>query len=168
MSILKSVSRAFGLDDDVWMRHANPWSVWTRFAVLPVFALLVWSRVWIGWYCVSLIAALAFWTWINPRAFPKPKTTGHWASKAVLGERVWLQRDETPIDPHHLTAITVLNALTAAGLPFLAWGLYDLHVWSVLIGLLIVIFGKLWFLDRMVWVYEDMKSKTEEYASWDY
>jgi hypothetical protein len=28
------------------MRHANPVSVWTRFAVLPLLALAVWSREW--------------------------------------------------------------------------------------------------------------------------
>jgi hypothetical protein len=44
-----SVNKLFGLEGDKWMRHANPVSVWTRFAVLPLMALAVWSREWIGW-----------------------------------------------------------------------------------------------------------------------
>jgi hypothetical protein len=31
-----SVNKLFGLEGDKWMRHANPVSVWTRFAVLPL------------------------------------------------------------------------------------------------------------------------------------
>ena len=38
------VTRAFGLSGDAWMRHANPASVWTRFAVLPMLVISIWSR----------------------------------------------------------------------------------------------------------------------------
>jgi hypothetical protein len=34
-----SVNKLSGLEGDKWMRHANPVSVWTRFAVLPLLAL---------------------------------------------------------------------------------------------------------------------------------
>jgi hypothetical protein len=40
----RRVASLFGLKGDRWMRHANPWSVWTRFAVLPLLILAVWSR----------------------------------------------------------------------------------------------------------------------------
>jgi hypothetical protein len=42
------IVKAFGLGGEKWMRHANPISVWTRFAVLPMLAASVWSRDWIG------------------------------------------------------------------------------------------------------------------------
>jgi hypothetical protein len=29
------LARLFGLQGESWLRHANPVSVWTRFAVLP-------------------------------------------------------------------------------------------------------------------------------------
>ena len=35
----RRVASLFGLKGDSWMRHANPWSVWTRFAVLPLLIL---------------------------------------------------------------------------------------------------------------------------------
>lgn len=168
MEILNSVTQFFGLNDETWMRHSNKWSVWTRFVILPFFTIAIWSHIWIGWYSLVAVGVLVFWTWVNPRFFSVPKTTKHWASKAVFGERVWLRKDETPIPQHHLRVITVLNIVTGSGLPFLVWGLYALDVWLVCLGLVLVIMGKLWFLDRMVWVYEDMKSLSEEYQSWEY
>nr|WP_238997445.1 DUF6653 family protein [Mycolicibacterium sp. CBMA 361] len=36
------------MTDAAWRRHANPWSVWTRFAAIPLMMLAIWSRVW-GW-----------------------------------------------------------------------------------------------------------------------
>ena len=168
MAILDKVTSLFGLNDETWIRHSNKWSVWTRLLILPLLAIAIWSRVWIGWYSLLFVVILLFWTWINPRFFRKPKTTKHWASKAVFGERVWLKTKELPIPKHHKSAIAVLNTVTGLGLPFLAWGLYALHVWSIILGLTLVILGKMWFLDRMVWVYEDMKNKSKKYLSWEY
>jgi len=55
------VARLFGLQGDHWMRHADPWSVWTRFLALPLLALAAWSRVWIGWWAVlaGVVAGMA-------------------------------------------------------------------------------------------------------------
>jgi Family of unknown function (DUF6653) len=168
MNILNKLTKLFGLNNKTWMQHSNPWSVWTRMLILPLLALAVWSRVWLGWYSLIPIGLMIFWTWINPRFFGKPKSTKHWSSKAVFGERVWLNRKKSPIPKHHLRLILILNIITGLGLPFLIWGLYDFHIWAVVLGLVIVIMGKMWFLDRMVWVYEDMKTGSKEYSSWEY
>lgn len=168
MKIFNKVAKFFGLNDETWIQHANPWSVWSRMCILPLLAVAVWSHVWIGWYSLYFIGAIIFWTWINPRFFGKPKTTKHWASKAVFGERVWLRKDELSIPTQHLRVIFILNIITGSGLPFLVWGLYELTIWSVILGITLVILGKMWFLDRMVWLYEDMKHKSEEYLSWEY
>jgi len=168
MSILKKAAKFFGLNDETWMRHANPWSVWTRFAVLPLLALAIWSRDWIGWYSLIPIAVLVFWTWINPRFFRPPATTKHWSSKAVFGERVWLRRQERPVAAHHRLPTIVLQILTGVGLPFLIWGLWAFQVWPVILGLFVVVLGKMWFLDRMVWIYEEAKHEHEDYAEWEY
>ncbi|WP_377193710.1 DUF6653 family protein [Ruegeria meonggei] len=38
------------MKDEVWLRHANPWSVWARVLTpLPLLALAIWSRAWIGY-----------------------------------------------------------------------------------------------------------------------
>ncbi len=168
MTFERKIADAFDMSDSNWERHANPWSVWTRFTILPLLILAIWSRVWLGWWALIPVAVVVLWTWLNPRIFPKPASTNNWASKAVLGERVWLNRDNIPVPQHHLYLPTILSAVSAAGMIFLVWGLFALNVWSTLLGTFIVYLGKLWFIDRMVWLYQDMKDANPEYRSWLY
>jgi hypothetical protein len=94
-----SVTKLFGLTGDNWMRHANPVSVWTRFAVLPLLALAVWSREWIGWWSLAAVALALVFMMVNPLLFPPPRSTRHWASKAVFGERIWTDRAKAELPP---------------------------------------------------------------------
>ncbi len=41
-----------------------------------------------------------------------------------------------------------------------------LEAWPTLLGMTLTFLGKLWFVDRMVWLYEDMRNATPEYRSW--
>jgi len=50
-----AVKKAFGLEGEVWLRHANPWSVYTLIPIPVLLVAAVWSRQWIGWWC--LVAA---------------------------------------------------------------------------------------------------------------
>lgn len=168
MAYERAMAHAFGMDEGTWARHANPWSVWTRYTALPLLVLAIWSRAWLGWWSMLPLALAVLWMWLNPRFFPVPASTDNWASKAVLGERVWMRRGEVPLPPHHRRAPHLLAALAALGLPFLAWGLYHLQLWPTLFGVLLVFSGKLWFLDRMVWLYEDMKDQHPDYRRWLY
>lgn len=157
----------FQMTEQVWERHANPWSVWTRYFALPLLIFAIWSRVWAGWSALIPTAMVLGWIWINPRVFPKPRSTNNWASKAVLGERVWLNRKQTPIPKHHNAIIAITNTINAVGFGICLWGLITLSVWPTLLGLSWVILGKTWFLDRMVWLYEDMKEHPQ-YRQWLY
>jgi hypothetical protein len=38
------IASAFRMSDEVWRRHAHPWSVCTRFAAIPPLVLAIWSR----------------------------------------------------------------------------------------------------------------------------
>jgi hypothetical protein len=156
------------MNDEVWTRHANPWSVWTRVAILPLFVLAVWSRVWLGWWALVPITALAAWTWFNPRAFPRPRSTMNWASRAVLGERVWLNSRAVPIPQHHRRAAMILTVISASGVTPLAWGLATFDLCPTMLGATLIAFGKLWFVDRMVWLYDEMKDARPEYRAWLY
>jgi hypothetical protein len=157
MTVEKIIAHAFTMNEDTWARHANPWSVWTRNTVLPALILGVWSRAWLGWYSFIPVGMALFWMWLNPRVFPIPKSTDHWASKGVLGEKIWLKRKELSIPPRHRVFANVLNAVAAAGIPFLVWGLIRFSIWPTIVGCVFVYTGKLWFLDRMVRLYEEMK-----------
>jgi hypothetical protein len=97
LSSERRLARVFGLDGDSWMRHANPVSVWTRFAVLPMLAVAVWSRDWIGWWSVALVVLSLVFMMINPMLFREPGSTRNWASKAVLSERIWVDRNDVDV-----------------------------------------------------------------------
>ena len=155
-SIEARIARAHRMDDAAWARHASPWSVWTRVPILPLLALAVWSRVWIGWWAVLPVALLLTWTWVNPRAFPPPHSTANWASRAVLGERLWLARHEVPVPARHRLLPRLLNGVSAAGGVLLLYGLGWLVAWAALAGLAVALMGKFWFLDRMNWLVADM------------
>ena len=166
MDLFALAERSMSMDDDTWMRHANPLSVWTRFSCLPLIVLSVWSRVWLGWWCILPLALALFWTWFNPRAFPPPTNSGNWASKGTFGERVFLNRKLVPIPTHHEQWAHVLSVLSVIGVPPLAWGVWQADLVWTLLGMVLVVLPKIWFVDRMVWLYEDMKGIDQTYASW--
>lgn len=100
------------------------------------------------------------WTWLNPRLFGRPDSLTSWASRAVLGERIWVNRDKVPIPAHHTTVPNALNVASGIGILFVVGGVIKLAIWPVVCGLTLNYAGKLWFLDRMVWLHEDMKEAT--------
>ncbi|ADN37531.1 conserved hypothetical protein [Methanolacinia petrolearia DSM 11571] len=153
----QKIASLFAMDDETWERHSNPWSVWTRNTVLPVLIVAFWSRVWLGWLAIVPVAAAILWMWVNPRLFKKPESTDNWASKSVLGERIWLNRKTVPVPERHRRAPNILSAVSGVGFLFVIYGVYFLEIWPVLFGSALVYLGKLWFLDRMVWLYEDTK-----------
>ena len=165
-----SVNRLFGLEGDRWMRHANPVSVWTRFAVLPLLALAVWSREWIGWWSLAAVALALVFMMVNPMLFPPPRSTRNWTSKGVLGERIWTERGkvELPAQFRGSGVTYATYAIQVAGLAVLVYGLVQLELLAVVSGLLIMQTAKAWFIDRMVLLFEDMKARNPEYAAWEY
>ncbi|HEV7265944.1 MAG TPA: DUF6653 family protein [Falsiroseomonas sp.] len=156
MTLEGRLARLHRMDEAAWARHANPWSVWTRVPILPLLVLAVWSRAWIGWWALLPVAVLLAWTWVNPRAFPPPISTANWGSHAVLGERLWLERNTVPVPARHRVMPKLLNGMAAAGGLLLVVGLVWLLPWATLTGLAVAMLSKFWFLDRMTWLVADM------------
>jgi hypothetical protein len=152
----KKMAKAFGLEGEAWLRHANPWSVYTRIPIPALLVAAIWTYGWIGWWALIPVGAVCGWAAINPRVFGPPATFDHWASRAVLGETFWANRKEVPVPPRHRVAPTVLTAINTLGLPFIAWGLIVLDPWITLFGLAVHMAGKNWFLDRMALLHDDM------------
>jgi hypothetical protein len=166
----RRVAKLFGLQGDTWMRHANPLSVWTRFAVLPLLAASIWSRDWIGWWSlVPLLVSLVFMM-VNPLLFPEPRSTRNWTSKSVLGERVWADRDtvELPEQFRASRVPAVAQTIQVVGLAVLAYGLVRYDLLAAVSGTVLCQTAKCWYLDRMVLLYEDMKARRPGYAAWEY
>ena len=163
------VAKLFGLQGDNWARHANPVSVWTRFAVPPLLALSVWSRDWIGWWCLVPVVLVLVFTMVNPLLFPKPRSTRSWASKGVFGERVWSERTTVAPPPQFTTAVlNVTYAVQLIGAAVLAVGLVRLEIVDTVAGFVILLTAKAWYIDRQVLLFEDMKTRHPRYAAWEY
>ena len=168
MKIEQRIAAAFRMTDETWERHANPWSVWTRFTAFPALILAAWGRAWLGRWPAVPIGAAILWTWLNPRFFGKPASTDTWASKAVLGERVWMNRDAVPLPPSYRTLPIVFNGLSAAALLAAIWGLVRLSVRPTVLGAGLAVLLKTWFLNEMVRLYDEVRDATPEYRSWLY
>lgn len=79
MTLERKIAKLFNLRDKNWMKPSNPWSVWTRYTVLPVIVFAFWSRIWMGWwYLIPAIISLS-WIFFNPIFLrsPNQQKTGH-------------------------------------------------------------------------------------------
>jgi len=92
--------------------HANLWSVVLRNSVLSILILALWP----GWYALVPVTIALLWTWYNHRIFLAPATPDPWTSKAVFGERVWLNRDDIPVPVFHRTAPDLLWGVSGTGM----------------------------------------------------
>ena len=152
---ISAVQRAFSMTDDAWRRHANPWSVYTRFAAIPPLVLALWSRTWIGWWCLVPLAVVAGWLWLNPRAFPAVEVPTAWASKGIYGEWIWAGQPER-VPAHHRRAFRLIALPGVVGIALMVWGLVALSVWPTVVGVAFVVLAQLWRIDRLVWMYDEL------------
>lgn len=154
------------MTDASWARHANPWSVYTRILGGTLVFFSLWSIYWIGWYSLFAIATSAFWIYINPRIFSPPRTTSSWAAKGVLGERAFLNRRAVPIPAGHARLAWITTAISAAFLAISVYGILYKNFWAAFSAWHAATVSKLWFVDRMVWLWGVMKDKHPVYQSW--
>jgi hypothetical protein len=159
-------AKLFQMDERTWERHASPWSVWTRVASLPLLLAAVWSHIWVGAWALVPVALVVLWLWLNPRLFPAPIRRDSWSAKATFGERVWLNRKSVPIPGHHARVAHILSAAAAVGFAVALAGAVLNELLAAVAGGLVAWFAKMWFCDRMVWLYDEMKDKHPPYAAW--
>lgn len=156
-----------GMDSDVWHRHASGWSVWTRFATLPLLYLAVWSHGWFGWPLAGLsIATVCLWLWLNPRIFPPPRRLTTWHARATFGERVWLNRAVVPIPADDNRRAILLSLATAIGFAMGMWGAFMQNLPVLIAGTLVTYVAKIAFLAGMVALYDRMRDAHPVYRSW--
>ncbi|MCZ4280706.1 hypothetical protein O4H49_07945 [Kiloniella laminariae] len=163
----------FSMNRTTWEHHSHPLSVWSRVLTGWLIFPAIWSHSSWGWTLAGIfILTFAFWMYLNPRVFPKPRQTGSWASQVTFGERVWLK--EVPFDG--LEEILEMHRMPArllailAGIGFIGGAItaaFNLF-WPTMFFALAMIVGKLWFCDRMVWLFNDATDAHPELANWVY
>ena len=155
--LFAAAERLMQMDDRTWRRHCNPLSGWSRMlTALPLLCLAIWSRVWLGWFALGPVALACLWIWWNPRAFAEPMRFDAWMSKGVLGERIFLE-NRPALPAHHIKAAQALSALSVPGAVVIIWGLVTLWWEGALFGMILTALPKIWFVDRMVWIFEDWR-----------
>lgn len=80
---------------------------------------------------------------------------------------MWQNRDKIDVPRHHKTIPHILNGISAIGMLLSIWGIVALDIWPAVLGVSLAYIGKSWYLDRMVWLFEDMKN-IPEYKQWLY
>lgn len=166
MSYDRVAAKLMSMSEIVWVHHANPWSVWTRIVMFPFWFLAIWSWVWIGWWSLILSGILAVWTWLNPRVFRPYVDDKPWSTRGVLGERIFMNRRNVPIPQEHLRAAHILSGLAGASMMGAIIGFVVAQFWLALGCWLLATALKIWFVDRMVWLYDIMSTSTREYQDW--
>jgi hypothetical protein len=96
---------------EVFRYHSSPWSAWTRLLSVPLVFVPIWTRSW------RVGAIVLVWLIANPIVFREPKNDKAWATRAMLGEEMWIA--ERPLD----RAMVLSVGATACNLGGV-WGAY--------------------------------------------
>jgi hypothetical protein len=132
------------MSEQTWQRHSNPLSVWSRVLTNPLVYVPVWNR------SLPQAVPVALWFALNPRLFPPPTKDSAWATRAVLGEQLWMKGSKgvLPIALNAISGICFVAGLRAAYRrqlpPLVACGVLALGF-------------KMLFLSRMVDLYDQRR-----------
>jgi hypothetical protein len=155
---VKTLARAFTTTKEAWRRHANPWSVYTRFAAIPEMIFAIWSRIWIGWWALLPTAGVILWLWLNPRVFPAVSEPRSWAAKGIYGEKIWLL-EPSRVSPECRMVLRWLMIPAIAGFILLVWGLIWLSAWPTVFGATLIALTQLWRIDRYSRLYDECQQR---------
>lgn len=167
MDIFSASAKTMRMDGVSWGKHGNPKSVYSRIVGGTFVFLSIWSVFWIGWFSAIPIAAAILWIYVNPRLFPPPQTTDAWATRGVLGERAFINRKLVPIPTEHQRAAWITSSLAIVFLALAIYGFVIEDFWTAVGGWHAATVAKLWFCDRMVWLWDDMKDSNPQYRAWN-
>jgi len=78
-----------------------------------------------------------------------------------------MHRDKIDVLEYHKTLLNVLNGISSIGMVLSIWALVVPSMWPAILGVALAYSVKSWYLDGMVWLYEDM-NHLPEYEKWSY
>lgn len=166
MDIFDGAEQLMAMSNATWARHANPRSVYSRIAGSVFIFFALWSLHWIGKFSGIPIAFAIAWIWLNPRLFSPPATAQSWAARGVLGERAFINRKRIPIPEEHRQVALIATAIAVLFLLIAIYGLAAQNFWAAFAGWYASVLAKLWFVDRMAWLWDVMKDQSPVYAAW--
>lgn len=75
--------------DRRWAGRSHPLCVYSRLAAAYFLVLCVYTYRWLSYDAIWPIGMCLFFLLINPFIFPAPRHDRAWATRAVLGQRLW-------------------------------------------------------------------------------
>lgn len=129
----------------VFARHSHPLSAWSRLATMPLLLVPLWTRRW------THALLIAVWFLANPVMFGRPRSTRSFASRAMLGEEIWMT--EKPRDA--ALAIDVVASGLTFGAAVAAWK-HRPVVAAVSIGLSMAAIVEYW--RHVAGIYDDSRT----------
>ena len=130
------------LPENVWERHSNPKSGWTRLAAYPVLVFALYARNW------RLFLATVAFTALNPILFAAPESpSDDWMSRVVRAEREWTDAG----NPLFGTGFPqVLNLLQLPVFCYNLYAAYRRYPLRTLLATIATMTLKLWFVAELV------------------
>ncbi|TXT54544.1 MAG: conserved membrane protein of unknown function [Candidatus Thorarchaeota archaeon] len=141
------------MSEETWLRHANPKSGWSRILSLPFLFPPIWymslffANPLANWWPLVWLIIYGIWSAVNPRIFSKPDNYDNWASKGVLGEKIWTAKGERDIHfwMNVVSGIFFIPTIIVTYLQLF---------WEMMFFASIAFLMKMWFVDRMSFYYE--------------
>ena len=140
------------LPADVWDRHSNPLSGWTRLAATPVLVYALFTRRW------TLLAATIGFLVVNPVLFPAPEEprSGAFMHDVVRAEEWWVAADRPMFGTGYPE---VINIATTIGAGLALWSAWRRNLLGAVVGTITLMAGKLWFVGALVRAYRDANGR---------
>lgn len=140
-----------GLPEIDWDRRAHPAAALYRIVLAqPLIVLALWSRAWVGWSSLILIAlAIAAWRLAPRLASPAGAGADSWATLATRGER--LRREGA--FPAEARTLGRAELLAGAAFGTAVIGALVLHRPLAALGTTVCLLANLWLADRLAQLY---------------
>lgn len=140
-------------EDRRWAGRSHPWCVYTRLAAALLLIIALTTHRSLGIYAAIPIGLCLFFIIVNPFIFRPPKDDTHWATRSVLGQRLWRQRENAGWD------VPSISRVASALAYFIAlWLAIESQLGEAVMLGLVALGLKLVYLDWMARYYQRTKS----------
>ena len=140
-------------EDRRWAGRSHPWCVYSRLAAALLLIVALTTHRGLGIYALIPIGLCLFFIIVNPFVFPAPKDDSRWATRSVLGQRIWRGRENPGWD------VPSISRIASALAYFIAlWLAIESQLGEAVTLGLIALGLKLVYLDWMARYHGRMKS----------
>lgn len=139
--------------DRRWAGRSHPLCVYSRLGAALALIVVLTSHRELGVYALIPIGVCLFFIIVNPFVFPAPKDDSSWATRSVLGQRLWRNRENPGWD------VPSISRVGSALAYFIAlWLAVESQLGEAVTLGLIALGLKLVYLDWMARYYQRSKS----------